>query len=103
GRNGAGKSTILKMMTGETDYDEGSIFTAKGIEIGYLSQHNGLESDETICEEMLSVFDNLISEVQQLQEMVKQIEEMSANDQYDECLMLEFSTTYENFSINVCY
>lgn len=103
GRNGAGKSTILKMMTGETDYDEGSIFTAKGIEIGYLSQHNGLESDETIWEEMLSVFDNLISEEQQLQEMAKQIEEMSATDQYDERLMLEYSTRQENFSENGGY
>src|SRR5699024_4245544 len=103
GRNGAGKSTILKMMTGETDYDEGSIFTAKGIEIGYLSQHNGLESDETIWEEMLSVFNDLISEEQQLQEMAAQIEEMSATDQYDERLMLEYSTRQENFSENGGY
>src|SRR5699024_2435278 len=103
GRNGAGKSTILKMMNGETDYDEGSIFTAKGIEIGYLSQHNGLESDETIWEEMLSVFNDLISEEQQLQEMAAQIEEMSETDQYDERLMIEYSTSQENFSENGGY
>src|SRR5699024_4394969 len=103
GRNGAGTSTKLKMMNGEKDYDEGSIVTAKGIEIGYLSQHNGLESDETIWEEMLSVFNDLISEEQQLQEMAAQIEEMSATEQYDERLMLEYSTRQENFSENGGY
>src|SRR5699024_6759063 len=77
GRNGAVKSRILIMMTGEADYDEGSILTAKGIESGYLSQHNGLESDETIWEEMLSVFNDLIFEEQQVQEMAPQIEAMS--------------------------
>src|SRR5699024_12305066 len=91
------------MMTGERDYVEGSIFTAKGIVIGYVSQHNGLESDETIWEEMLPVFDNLMSEEQQLQEMAKQVEEMSATDQYDERLMLEYSTRQENFSENGGY
>lgn len=103
GRNGAGKSTILKMMTGEIGYDEGEIFTAKGIEIGYLSQHNGLESDQTIWDEMLSVFADLIEEEKELQEIASRVEQLSATDHYDERLMLEYSNRQESFAENGGY
>ena len=103
GRNGAGKSTILKMMTGEIGYDEGEIFQAKNSEIGYLSQHNDLESDQTIWDEMLSVFTHLIEEEKQLEEMAAKIEHLSMTDHYDERLMLEYSSRQEAFAENGGY
>ena len=39
GINGAGKSTILKMIVGELPLDGGSITLSKGKSLGYLSQH----------------------------------------------------------------
>ncbi|MFC6180397.1 ABC-F family ATP-binding cassette domain-containing protein [Lactiplantibacillus daowaiensis] len=59
GRNGAGKSTLLKMIAGETVPDEGQISMRKGLTIGYLAQDQGLNSDNTIWEEMSSVFATL--------------------------------------------
>lgn len=59
GRNGAGKSTLLKMITGETVPDEGQISMRKGLTIGYLAQDQGLDSHNTIWEEMSSVFAEL--------------------------------------------
>lgn len=59
GKNGAGKSTLLKMIIGEQAPDEGQIVTKKGLTLGYLAQNTGLESDKTIYEEMLSVFEPL--------------------------------------------
>ncbi|WP_436678203.1 ABC-F family ATP-binding cassette domain-containing protein [Lactiplantibacillus argentoratensis] len=56
GRNGAGKSTLLKMIAGETVPDEGQISMRKGLTIGYLAQDQGLDSNNTIWEEMSSVF-----------------------------------------------
>ncbi|WP_461810068.1 ABC-F family ATP-binding cassette domain-containing protein [Faecalimonas sp.] len=52
GLNGAGKSTILKMIMGELPADDGEIILAKGKTIGYLSQHQKLESGNTIYEEV---------------------------------------------------
>lgn len=69
GRNGAGKSTLLKIMAGEWSYDEGEIHRAKDVSLGYLSQHTGLESNETIYNEMLTVFESLINEEQALRQM----------------------------------
>ncbi|OEZ34881.1 multidrug ABC transporter ATP-binding protein [Lactiplantibacillus plantarum] len=59
GRNGAGKSTLLKMIAGETVPDEGQISMRKGLTIGYLAQDQGLDSNNTIWEEMGSVFAEL--------------------------------------------
>ncbi|WND31767.1 ABC-F family ATP-binding cassette domain-containing protein [Lactiplantibacillus plantarum] len=59
GQNGAGKSTLLKMIAGETVPDEGQISMRKGLTIGYLAQDQGLDSNNTIWEEMSSVFAEL--------------------------------------------
>ena len=38
GRNGAGKSSLMKLMTGQTDMDEGSLWMAPGSSVAYLPQ-----------------------------------------------------------------
>ncbi|ETY75257.1 ABC-F family ATP-binding cassette domain-containing protein [Lactiplantibacillus fabifermentans] len=70
GRNGAGKSTLLKMIAGETVPDEGQISMRKGLTIGYLAQDQGLNSDNTIWEEMSSVF----AELHKLEAQMHQLE-----------------------------
>ena len=69
GLNGAGKSTILKMIVKEIDTDSGDIVLTKGKTIGYLSQHQNLNSHHTIIEELKSAKAELI-------EMEKQIRTM---------------------------
>ena len=54
GVNGAGKSTIFKMIIGEEPSDGGEIILAKGRSIGYLAQHQNLIPNGTIYEELRS-------------------------------------------------
>ncbi|WP_407271876.1 ABC-F family ATP-binding cassette domain-containing protein [Radiobacillus sp. PE A8.2] len=69
GRNGAGKSTLLKIMANQLAYDEGKIHKPKDVTIGYLEQHTGLESNETIWNEMLRVFQYLVDKEAELRKI----------------------------------
>lgn len=55
GINGAGKSTLLKIIIGQLSSDEGEVYLAKGKTIGYLAQHQDLDSARSIYEEMTEV------------------------------------------------
>jgi ATP-binding cassette, subfamily F, member 3 len=54
GANGAGKSSLLKLIAGELQPDGGSITRAKGLTVGYLQQDPALDPDKTALEEALS-------------------------------------------------
>lgn len=60
GRNGAGKSTLLKIIAGIEEPDEGRVMKPKDVTIGYIEQRTGLISDQTIWQEMLTVFEDVI-------------------------------------------
>ena len=51
GDNGTGKTTLLKVITGEYHKDEGDIVFKKDINIGYVSQHQNITSELTVYEE----------------------------------------------------
>ena len=50
GANGTGKSTLLKMMLGDVEADDGVISRAENIKIGYLAQHDFNNGDDTVLE-----------------------------------------------------
>lgn len=51
GRNGSGKSTILKIIAGKFQQDDGTIVTSKNYRIGYLEQHL-IFKEKTILDEV---------------------------------------------------
>ena len=52
GPNGAGKSTLFKMIVGELPSDRGEVILTKGKSLGYLAQHQAMQSGSTIYEEV---------------------------------------------------
>lgn len=71
GRNGTGKSTLLKMIADIEQPDAGKIVKGKQVSIGYLAQNTGLASERTIWDEMLTVFELVI----QLEKDMRSIEQ----------------------------
>lgn len=74
GINGAGKSTLFKIIMGELAPDDGEIIFAKGCSVGYLAQHQGLSSENSIYDEILTVKQDVIdieTRVRQLEESMK--------------------------------
>ena len=71
GSNGAGKSTILKMIVGELPLDGGSVTLAKGRTLGYLAQHQDLTGGNTIYEEVKTAKAQIIA----IEREIRQIEE----------------------------
>lgn len=98
GRNGSGKSTLLNIMRGATEVDSGHIFYKNDIEIGYLAQHYYVQSDRTIFDELLTVFQHLIDEEKELQQLAEQIEKDSLRGTYNEKKVNEYSRRHETFS-----
>ena len=83
GPNGVGKTTLLKIMTGEEEATHGDFTINKNIDVGYIAQENDLNENKTIWDEMLSVFTPLINLGKKISELQ---EEMSANPQKKDLL-----------------
>jgi len=89
GRNGAGKSTLLKIIAGQEAHDSGEIIRPKGTTIGYLAQNTGLESEKSIWEEMLGVFNHLHSmekDLRRLEERMSDSDILTSKTEYDRVL-----------------
>ncbi len=69
GRNGAGKSTILKVIAGNVTPDKGKISYPNGYTIGYLHQDIKIKEDKTVMEEALTAFDQLNAIEDRLEEI----------------------------------
>ena len=59
GSNGTGKTTLLKVLSGELSPTAGDVFIAKDAKVGYMHQHVLEHPDRTVLDELLSVFDHL--------------------------------------------
>src|SRR3989475_10344789 len=59
GRNGAGKTTVFRLVSGEETTDRGEVVRARGIRLGLLAQHVHFEAGSTVHESALAAFGHL--------------------------------------------
>ena len=95
GKNGAGKSTLLKILVGEEEPTSGEINKKKDISLSYLAQDSRFESENTIYDEMLHVFDDLLRTEKQLRQMELEMGQKSGDDLNK--LMSDYDRLSENF------
>ncbi len=95
GKNGAGKSTFLKILVGEEEPTSGEINKKRDLSISYLAQDSRFESSNTIYDEMLHVFDDLRKTEKTLRQMELEMGEKTGADL--EKLMQDYDRLSEEF------
>lgn len=101
GMNGSGKTTLFRIISNDLEPDSGEVIKSKNCTIGYLPQHVSIESDKTVYEELLTVFDHL-------REMEKELSRMEAlisradSDALDQ-LVKDYDQLRESFEDNQGY
>ena len=101
GVNGAGKTTLFKILTGELAADGGEFYLKKDTSVGYLAQNFEINSDKTIYEEMLSVFEKIIQTEANLREMENEMGGLSGQALADK--MEEYAALQHYFEQNDGY
>jgi len=98
GRNGVGKSTLIKMILGEIAPDSGDIFIFRDTVIGYLSQDVLSDEDLTLIEEVSLVFQNLILLEKEIQIVLQKLEST-----HDELTLEKYSRLEETYRLKGGY
>lgn len=80
GNNGAGKSTIMKIIMGELSSNSGMVTIGKDKTIGYLAQYQELNSHNSIYEEVKLVKQDLINMEQKLMEYEKLMSSVTGDE-----------------------
>lgn len=99
GVNGAGKSSLMKIIAGVSKPSAGSVYTAKGATVGMLSQNEMLESELCVFDEMLGAFPALLSLENEISAMADEIERRASlpHDASYEKLLARYSQVQEKF------
>lgn len=74
GRNGTGKSTLFKILTGELSPTAGEVYFSKETTVGYMRQHACTDPNRTVYDELLSVFSALIEKEKLIEEITRKID-----------------------------
>ena len=82
GRNGSGKTTIFRVITGAESPDEGDIHTINNLKLGLLEQHVDFQSGETVHTAALSAF----KAVHDIEAEMRRLEKQMETDHSDETL-----------------
>ena len=99
GINGAGKSTLLKIIIGEMAADDGQTVINKGATIGYLAQHQEMQSGNTIFDELLTVKQDVLdleARIRSMELSMKQAEGAELQELMDQYARLSHEFEQKN-------
>lgn len=83
GVNGSGKTTLFKVICDQVVYEEGEIYKAKNLKIGYVEQFACKDSNLTVLEELLTIqneLNTLENEIEKLQQQIEKVTNQQLNE-----------------------
>jgi ATP-binding cassette subfamily F protein 3 len=97
GVNGAGKTTLLNILTGRGSPDEGELFVAQGLAVGYLRQNGNFDPEHTMYEAMLGVFGDLLDMEREAEALSARIALISESGGETDALLGRYDGIMEEF------
>jgi len=98
GRNGTGKTTLLKIITGQLEPDTGSVILARGAKVGYLRQEAPVTVGLTVLEEAQQAVAHRLELKDRMDELESRIADRgSRTDEEYEADLEEYSLLHEHF------
>jgi len=98
-KNGSGKTSILKIITGNDTPDNGQVVTRKGIRVEFLSQEPYLQDELTIEESIFASDNEILKVIERYEKALENPEEedayQAAFDQMDLYNAWDFETQYK--------
>lgn len=101
GINGAGKTTLLRIIVRELSADEGNAVLSRNKSLGYLSQHQSVDSRNSIYDELLTVKQELIDLEKRIREAEQRMKSLSGEEL--ERLMESYTLLTHQFESNGGY
>jgi len=80
GPNGSGKTSLIRVLLGEQDYDKGEIFFPEHVRIGYVPQTAMDSGEGTIKDQIMSGFSELIKLEMELTKSALEIEQTEGSE-----------------------
>ncbi len=94
GRNGAGKTTVFRIITGQEAADDGELITMNGLKLGLLDQHVDFGEAETVHTAALSAF----KEIHDMEAEMRKLEKTMETDHSEAVLdrYADLQTAFEH-------
>lgn len=84
GINGTGKSSLLKIIAGDNDYDEAKIIKNNNVRIEYLSQSTDFEGDITVLDAIFKGNSSAMKVVREYENTISSLEENPTDEKHKE-------------------
>ena len=98
GRNGCGKTTLLKIINGDCKLDQGQLIIDNNISIGYLSQQAFEDENLTVRESFNEVYRHILDIEKELKKVAERLE-----TEYSEELLAKFASLQHQFECHNGY
>jgi ATP-binding cassette, subfamily F, member 3 len=103
GPNGCGKTTLMKLIAGMEEADQGKIHWKKGLKIGYLAQIPNYGEKMTARDVLQTAFDELLDVQAEMKQLETEMAEVGEDSDKLERLLAKYGVLQEKFTLGGGY